>query len=247
MSPELKNEVRVMETSVGSDGSKRVERGPINRAVATIIGIAMGLFVTVPSIFSFWIVLPFAFLPLLGIAVLSTTFGILAARGIPLPRLGWRGLIAALLLLPSAVFAPYAGIVGELYYRVDRPSLPSDWGAVYWRPSPLSGGTSSGPAPGFIAEHYTPLDPDAAMESLRQAIGEGMTIHRATEYLYAIPDPDTLQVLLKREGSGSYFKIGVYGNYRSALPGLIVAAGIFLIVGTFIFCAVRTRRTKTQI
>ena len=182
-----------------------------------VIGVAVGLFTTVSMLLSVWLVAPFFHTLLLLLLAGSALAGTVAAKRLRLPRLRWWAIILVILVSwPVATILPYATLVGEVHLRVELPPLPPDATKVEIRASPLAGGTSSGPAPGFVAEYWTPLSLDLALNSLMATLP--MEINRHEDYLYAIPNPDQAQVVIAADGSGSRVKVGVFGDYTSALP-----------------------------
>jgi len=200
-------------------------RGQAGEAVtATVIGVAIGLFTTVSLLLSVWIVAPF-FAPLLLIALVgSVAAARSAAKRLDLPCFGrWQIILVAAISWSIAATLPYAALIGELKLRIDLPPLPSNATNVRVRATPLSGGSMHGPAPGIVAEYWTPRPQDTARSDLVALLP--MPVNFQQERLSAIPDPHRVQVVAKAEGAGTRIKLGVFGDYTSALPWLMFLAG----------------------
>ena len=210
------------------------KRGQAGAAVtATVIGVSIGLFTTVSLLLGVWIVAPF-FGPLLLIALIgSVAAARSAAKRLDLPRLGWWQIfLFAVISWSIAAALPYAALIGELRLRIDLPPLPSDATNVTVRATPLSGGSMDGPAPGIVAEYWVPRPQDAARSDLVAVLP--MPVHFHAERLYAIPDPRQVQAVTKTEGTGTRVKVGIFGDYTSALPWLMFLAGWGWIVIIFL-------------
>lgn len=205
-------------TSMGKEG--QASEG----VIATVVGVAIGLFVTVSLLLSVWLVAPF-FAPLLLIVLVgSVAAARSAAKRLELPcQQWWKIILVAAISWPISAAVPYAALIGEVNIRIDFPSLPSDAKSVKIRATPLSGGSMHGPAPGIVAEYWTPRSHDDAMNDLVAFLS--MPVNFQEEYLRAIPNPHQAQAVAKAEGTGTRVKLGVFGDYTSALPLLMFFAG----------------------
>jgi len=205
-----------------------------------VIGAAVGLFTTVSLLLGVWLVAAF-FAPLmLVVLVASVATARSAAKRLELPSLGWSQIILiAVVSWPISAALPYAALIGEVNIRIDLPPLPSDATSVRIRATPLSGGSLHGPAPGIVAEYWTPRAEDSAKSDLVALLR--MPVNFQEEHLHAIPNPHQAQAVAKAEGSGTRVKLGVFGDYTSALPWLMFLAGWGWIAITFV-----TRRPRTR-
>jgi len=215
--------------------------GQANDAVtAMVVGVAVGLFTTVSLLLGVWLVAAF-FAPLLLVVLVgSVAAARSAAKRLALPRLEWSQIILiALVSWPISATLPYAVLKGEVNIRVDIPPLPSDATSVRIRATPLSGGSMHGPAPGIVAEYWTPRSEDSAKTDLVVLLR--MPVNIQEEHLYAIPNPHQAQVVAKADGSGTRVKLGVFGDYTSVLPWLMFFAGWAWIAITLLTRPPRTR------
>lgn len=196
-----------------------------NAAIATVIGMAVGLFTTASLLFGVWLVAPFFAPLLLVVLIVSAVTARSAAKRLNLPGLYWPQIVlVALVAWPISIALPYAFLAGEVHLRIDLPPLPADATSVHIRASPLSGNTMYGPAPGIVAEYWTPNSQDAAKSDLVALLP--MQVHFQDERLYATSNPNQAQILAKPEGSGTRVKLGVYGDYTSALPWFMFLIGL---------------------
>jgi hypothetical protein len=210
-------------------------------ATATIIGVAAGLFTTVSLLLGVWLSAPFFAPLLLVVFVVSVAKARSAAKRLQLPRLEWSQIVlVAVVFWPIAATLPYAALIGEVNLRIDLPPLPSDATNVTIRATPLSGGSMHGSAPGIVAEYWTPRSQDAAKSDLVAILP--MPVNFQEERLSAIPNPHQVQAVAKAEGVGTRVKLGVFGDYTSALPWLMFFAGWGWIVIIFLIRPPSTRR-----
>jgi hypothetical protein len=223
-----------------SYGSMSRPRQASDAVTATVIGMAAGLFTTVSLLLSIWLLAPF-FAPLLLVVLVGSVVAARsAAKRLELPGLQWWQIsFVAIVSWPIAATLPYAALIGEVNFRIDVPPLPSDATSVTIRATPLSGGSIDGPAPGIVAEYWTPRSLDAAKSDLVARLPMPVNFHE--EYLHAIPSPHEAQAIAKAEGGGTRVKLGVFGDYTSALPWLMFFAGWGWIAITFLTRPPRTR------
>ena len=196
----------------------------IDTGTASVIGVAVGLFTTVSLLLGVWLAAPFFAPLLLAVLVGSVVAARSAAKRLKLPSLKlWQIILAAIVSWPVAAALPYAAMVSEVNIRIDFPPLPTDATRVTVRTTPLSGGVIHGPAPGIVAEFWTPHSPDATKSDLAAFLH--IPVNFQEERLHAIPNPHQAQAVVKHEGGGTKVKVGVFGDYTSALPWLMFAAG----------------------
>lgn len=192
-------------------------------ATATVVGVAAGLFTTVSLLLGVWLAAVFFVPVLLGVFVASVMAARSAAKRLELPRLWWSQIIlTAVIVWPVAAALPYVALKGEVHLRVDLPRLPADAMNVKIRATPLSGGSMHGPAPGIVAEYWTSRPQDVARNDLVESARTPVVFQE--ERLSAMPDPRQGQVVTRAEGSGTRVRLGVFGNYTSALPWVMFSA-----------------------
>jgi hypothetical protein len=210
-------------------------------ATALVIGVAVGLFTSVSLLLGVWLAAPFFAPVLLVVLAGSVAAATAAARRLALPRLAWwKIVLAAAVAWPVSATLPYAALVGEVHLRVDLPSLPPDATRVKIQATPLSGGSMHGPAPGIVAEYWTPLSQDAARANLVALLPMAVSFEK--ERLYAIPDPDQARVVTRPDGAGTRVTLGIYGDYTSALPWLMFLLGCGWIAAVFLLRPPRKRQ-----
>ena len=195
-----------------------------NAATALVIGVAVGLFTTVSLLLGVWLAAPLLAPVLLVVLAGSVAAATAAARRLALASVQWwKIILVAAVSWPASATLPYAALVGEVRLRVELPSLPPDATRLRTRATPLSGGSMHGPAPGIVAEYWTPLSQEAARASLVALLP--MAVNFQEERLYAIPGPGQAQVVTRAEGTGTKVTLGVFGDYTSALPWLMFLLG----------------------
>jgi hypothetical protein len=189
-----------------------------------VIGVAVGLFTTVSLLLGVWLAAAFFAPLLLVVLVVSVAAARSAARRLELRSLRWSQIyLIAIICWPISAALPYAVLKGEVKLRIDLPALPANATDVRIRAMPLSGGSIHGPAPGVVAEYWTPLPQDVAKSDLAASLALPVSFQEG--HLHAIPNPDLAQAVANAERSGTRIKLGVFGNYTSALPWLMFFAG----------------------
>ena len=202
-------------------------------ATATVIGVAVGLFTTVSLLLGVWLAAAFFAPLLLGVLVGSVAAARSAAKRLELRALYWSQIVLiAIISWPISATLPYAALKGEANLRIDFPPLPADATGVRIRATPLSGGSMHGPAPGIVAEYWTPSAPDVAKSKLAAQFPMPLTFQE--EYLRAIPNPLQAEAVAKAEGSGTRVKVGIFGDYTSVLPWLMFFAAWAWIAAIFL-------------
>ncbi|MBE1282561.1 MAG: hypothetical protein GJ676_04540 [Rhodobacteraceae bacterium] len=204
------------------------EPGPLpsgSFVLCLVIGVAFGLGMSWCAILMVWVVAPFFAPLLLGLLVVGTLIAGIAAGRVNWPYLSaWQILLLATVLWSASIAVPYTALVGELYLRVSVPPVPDDAVAPKTRARPLSGGTTFGPAPGFVVEYTTVLPPAEARAAVQDALPDHMSLQIQNGYLYAVPSRTEIQALFTATETGTHVKLGHFKAYSSALPVLMLLA-----------------------